>query len=479
MVICRYKPPEDLLRESSSSAETVRAILQRAVAKTVLENPLLQAVQYGEDSASPAWRRVDEIDLNRHIHLHSISIQDDYESQLKQKALKTMDTWFTDAESRPGWDVQLFHRDQDYRALDIMFSWNHAHLDGVAGKLFHQQILRHLNEPDSGNECQISSSNILRLPDATKRFPPPQEELIKYSLSVKYTVSTLWQELQPQFLAQRGDHSAYWCPIRETPMETSYSTIEVDASAVRNLLKLCNQHETSLTGLIHALVAVSLSLQLSNHSPQPKSFKACTPIDHRRYITSLPPTAAGLPDFDAKDSMMNIFSTMWHDLSPTIVEEIRKKALKVSLSSPSEVITAIEQELWLVAATIRREIQQRVDKGPKDDVAGLTKFIKDWRSHQRGVAQKPRVGSWLVTNLGLVDPGNNGPWSITRSSFLNPAEMCSAAVCITAISVKGGSLTLGVSWQKCVMESSIAEQLVMNIRTWLNQLSTDVKGLDA
>lgn len=472
MVTCRYELAADSATESS--AETIHDALQSAIAKTVLANPLLQVVQHGEDSPSPAWRRVDEIDLSRHIHWHPISIQDDYESQFKQTELKAMDTWYTDAERRPGWDVRVFHRDDNLRALDVMFSWNHAHIDGVSGKLFHQQVLSHLDAPDSGKELHFSSANILTLPDVTKRFPPPQEQLVKYPLSVKYTASTLWSELKPAFLAGKNDHSAHWCPIRQTPMDSAYRTIDVDAAAMQKLLKLCRQRQTSLTGLIHALIAISFSLQLSEkhgHSPQPKSFKACTPIDHRRYITSPP---AGQPDFDANDCLMNIFSTIWHEIDPEVIESIRSKALGVSPSSPSEIITAVEKELWSIAATVRRDIQSRVEKGTADDVVGLAKFIKDWRSHHRDVTRKPRVGSWLVTNLGVVDAGS-GPWKVTRSSFINPSEMCSAAICVTAISVKGGSLTLGVSWQKCVMEGSIAEQLVSNMETWLSQLSKDTK----
>lgn len=91
MVICRYEVPADLLLESP--ATTIPATLQAAVARTVLEHPLLQVVQFKEDSASPAWRQVDEIDLNLHIHWHPISAQDDYENQVKQAAIKTMDTW--------------------------------------------------------------------------------------------------------------------------------------------------------------------------------------------------------------------------------------------------------------------------------------------------------------------------------------------------------------------------------------------------
>lgn len=472
MVTCRYELSADTLPESS--AETIQGALQKAIGKTVLANPLLQVVQHGEDSPSPAWRRVDEMDLSRHIHWHQISKQDDYESLFKQIELKAMDTWYTDAESRPGWDVRVFHLENNLRALDVMFSWNHAHIDGVSGKLFHQQVLTHLNEPDSGNELHFSSENILTLPDVTKSFPPPQEQLIKYPLSVRYTASTLWTELKPAFLAGKSDHSAHWCPIRETPMDSAYRTIDVDAAAVRNLLKLCRQRETSLTGLVHALVAISLSLQLTEkhgYNPQPKSFKACTPIDHRRYSTSQP---TGQPDFDANDCLMNIFSTVWHDMDPGIIESIRSKAIELSSSSPSEIITAVEKELWSIAVTVRHDIRSRVDKGTADDVVGLAKFIKDWRSHHREVTRKPRVGSWLVTNLGVVDAGN-GPWNIRRSSFINPSEMCSAAICVTAISVKGGSLTLGISWQKCVLEGSIAEQVVSNLQAWLSQLSAEGK----
>ncbi|KAI3390520.1 hypothetical protein diail_9287, partial [Diaporthe ilicicola] len=61
--------------------------------------------------------------------------------------------------------------------------------------------------------------------------------------------------------------------------------------------------------------------------------------------------------------------------------------------------------VWSVSARVRREIEERLDLGIRNDLLGIMKLVSDWRTQQRGEAKKARYLSWLITNLGVIDRG--------------------------------------------------------------------------
>lgn len=82
-------------------------------------------------------------------------------------------------------------------------------------------------------------------------------------------------------------------------------------------------------------------------------------------------------------------------------------------------------------------------------------LVYDWRSQQESEAQKPRYLSWLMTNLGVLDGGPSDKrqdperWAIQTAGITLSAEVCSAAVSISIMTVKDGQMCVTCSWQAC------------------------------
>ncbi|KAI0969505.1 hypothetical protein F4678DRAFT_438927 [Xylaria arbuscula] len=161
---------------------------------------------------------------------------------------------------------------------------------------------------------------------------------------------------------------------------------------------------------------------------------------------------------------------------------------------------ALVDLVWQVAARVRGELQARIDSGLRNDVVGLMKLVPDWRAQFRSDARKPRPYAFVVSNLGVLDgdpdpepcsnteednrngDGNmdgsdNGDtrgdidrWKITSSTFAVSAEVCGAAFQVSPITVRGGTLCMGCSWQDCVVELELAEAIVGDLERWLQFL---------
>ncbi|KFH46193.1 hypothetical protein ACRE_030110 [Hapsidospora chrysogenum ATCC 11550] len=469
IVTCRYSLPPELT--SGASPDAVETVLRDAVAHTVLEHPILQVSILDEDSPAPSWGQLDSIDLSYHVRWDVVGQDADYEAQFKRRSLWNMDTWFTDLETRPGWRIWALRRAEDFEAIDVILAWNHAHFDGMGGKIFHETLLGHLNRlignSDQSQKLPYLSPGVLQLPNPVERLPPKGEELVKYPVTPKYAISSAWSELRPPVLMGKKSHHAHWCPIRAEPFTSTYRTILIAPDTVKNLLVACRQHKTTITGLIHALTFVSLAVQLPK---EVQAMTSLTALDHRRFMPSHP---ASHPWFDPHRSMSNIVSFMLHDYPTSLLDKIRSKA--PASGSEDDVISGLEDFVWSDAARVRRELQARLDAGLKNDVIGLLKLVRDWRVQMRDTAKRPRTASWTVTNLGVIDGSGSGGSGgsgcrITRSLFQISSEITGGAFNLSVVSVKGGEMAVDVGWQECTIDVAIGDRLTSDVRLWLEHL---------
>jgi hypothetical protein len=196
------------------------------VALTVVEHPMLQVGVLNEDSAVPSWIELDNLNLSTHVAWEKIKESKDYDVSLKETIGNQLDTWFTDVESKPGWRMSVLYPEGPLESLDVIFCWNHTNFDGVAGKVFHQSLLRNLNDPKAGKELHSLKDNVLHLESVADRFPPPPEKLIKIPISWGFALSTVWKELRPPFLVSSDPTQANWAPIHEEPYRTVLRTTQ-------------------------------------------------------------------------------------------------------------------------------------------------------------------------------------------------------------------------------------------------------------
>jgi len=135
---------------------------------------------------------------------------------------------------------------------------------------------------------------------------------------------------------------------------------------------------------------------------------------------------------------------------------------------------ALAPLIWSAAQRTRREIEAALALGNRDNMLGLMKYASDWRAMMRAQEFKPRGASWAVSNIGVID-GDATPegtddddrrWSIEASTFTMSAEAAGAAVHISAISVRGGELSVELAWQD-VVDGAVIKQLGDDLEKWL------------
>ncbi|KAI1735623.1 hypothetical protein F4680DRAFT_452708 [Xylaria scruposa] len=481
IVNSRYTIPPSLA--APEHHDRVVAWVEDAIARVVLEHPALRLDVVDADTKRPAWVAVDELDFAHHITWEDVddgTAGGDYEETLRDKIEKRLDEPYTNLAGRPQWRVLILFKKGDRPYLDIVFDYSHAFSDGTGGKIFHETLLRALNAATTetekdGEQNLVLTNRTLKIPSSARALPPPVEKVAKFSVSAKFAISTAWRELRPAGLvaASSSPAHAHWAPIRATPYVTRFRTFDVGAATLRTVLAACRAHETTATGLLHALVLASMAARIK---PQDAAaFTGSTALDLRKFL------GRPAPGLDAKRTMADYVSQMTHVFDADLVREIRAAAAASDDASPSPTLVDL---VWRCATRVRGEIQKRLDHGLKNDLVGLMKLVPDWRAQFRTEASKPRPYSFVVTNLGVLDGGldtsgaadaakekeKEDSWTIEHAVFAISAEVCGAAFQVSPISVRNGALCVSCSWQECVVDGELAEAIVADLKLWLRFL---------
>ncbi|PNY25140.1 Uncharacterized protein TCAP_04921 [Tolypocladium capitatum] len=463
IVTCRYATPDHVAAEAD---ESLRESFERAVARTVLQHPALQAGLFNEDSKRPAWIQLETIDFANHVVWQTVDASDDFQAALGGLLESHIDRSFPHLETEPGWRVAIL-RQQRGRALEVAFVWNHAVADGMSGKIFHETLLHHLNAADGGAP-PVLHNRVLRLADTARRFPPAPEAICKYPVGLRFAASAIWRGLRPDVIANREGTRAAWSPIRLQPYRTRRQTLAVADAALQRILCACRANHTTLTGLLHGIAVLSFASQLAPH--EAPGLAGDTALDMRPATPSAPP---GYPWYEPRRTVGNILSSMEHAFDRHLVGDLRRRLASAPPTGPDRK-AALAPAVWSVARAARRDIQRALDRGTRDNVVGLMRFVPDWRAQMRELAGKPRRSSWVVTNIGVLDGAPDGAgagrWTVERALFSLSAEAAGAAIRLCAMSVKGKELCVDFSWQDAVVDGAVAERLVCDVEEWLEHL---------
>lgn len=472
VVACRYCPPPTLTRPES--LETLKGKFYDAIARVVLAQPVLQVGLTGENSNKPAFVRLDCLDIRNHVDWRSFDDSSHLDTLYLDLMQLQLDSRYDHLSTRPGWRVIVLHQ-TGAESMQVLYVWNHPHHDGMSGKIFHQHLLRNLNENVVQNKEPILKVSegldnwILHLPDPADKLPPNPEILTPWPMTLAFLLKSLWKELKPSFIFPPGNMHAHWAPIQPSPFTTRFRSFVVDNDTVTKVVSACRPHQTTLTGLVQALVLVSISCALEDM----KGFASRTPYDLRHI---LPSNTAQYPWLQPKDSMCNYVSVVDHEFNAELVTTIRSKMTAETIDS--SLSADLVDTVWSVAARVRREIQARLDSGVRNDMIGIMKFVSDWRTQQQSEASKTRYLSWLVTNLGVLDRGiadtgeQEEGWSLRSADLVLSTEVPSAALSVSIMTVKGEQMCVSCSWQDCVVDSGLGERLMGDLERWLNQIGS-------
>ncbi|KAI1332969.1 hypothetical protein F5Y16DRAFT_414775 [Xylariaceae sp. FL0255] len=464
-VSCRYMIPPSLA--GAGGRQQLKAAVETAIDGAVLKHTMLQVGIISAESSKPKWVKLDKIDRCAHINWHFLDESTDLERTLHEVTASQLDAKFSDLHVRPGWKVDLLCTEN---MLELLFTWSHPHADGMSGKIFQQDILANLTSSNTSGPFR-EPDDVLEFPKSIPVLIPPVEKMMKFPMDFMFVLKTLWFLAKPSVFSN-SPYLADWAPIPRAPYKSQFRMISIRQSILSNILSASRHHNTTLTGLLHALLLVSLASRVEEKAA--RAFTGATTVDMRRFLPVSPP---GYPEFDPDQTMGNFVTVLDHRFRPSLVSSIRSfmSARKDDQSLPKAVL----ELLWSTATRVRGEIVHKLDIRGRNDKIGLGKFVSDWQAEMKKIARRPRETSWEVTGLGVLGDSTNvdlnsqdSGWSLQRAQFALSAQTTGAALEISPVSVAGHGLCVGVGWQDCVFDISFGESVTNDLERWLVQIGS-------
>lgn len=470
VVTCRYRCTSGA---STDGQDSLRRIVEKAVATVIGQHPMLRVGIAGEHSADPVYVSLKTIDLGDVVEYRSLDCQEaaDYSDRLLRSIEAQHDRLWERLDQRPAWKIIVHHRPES-ACLDIAFAFHHAIADGQSSLLFHSDFLRALNRAGHSShkeqdQDQALKGHTLHLKWPTN-LPEPLESIVPFTLSWLYTIAVVvlhfWTKLSPSWLKSRppSPDRAPWTGPQVTmePYKTEIRLLHLQSKQVVSLVSACRQNGTSLTPLLHALVLASLSTRLPAGSAS--AFLADTPISLRPF------TEQG---FD-RETTMHCLVTAHEYLfdAPTVSEVRRQKTLKARDHGGSDAL------IWNTAAQLGRSLKAKISTLPRNDQMALLKFVSDWKQFWIDKFGKPRSDSWSVSNVGSLKAPNAGlvqeddepgSWQIERAIFTQGALPMGAAFSVNVAGVEGRGLWITVSWQKTIVDATLVEGLLEDLQDYM------------
>ncbi len=405
--------------------------LLAALAAVVRAHPMLRVGIAGEATSAARYTYLPRVDLSEHVVVvatHCASEAALNEDVARIQARQHNARW-EDTHAKAPWRVTVV-RDEGRDCEDVIFAFHHALLDGLSGRRFHEHLLAALDAaPDEGTP-------ILAFPDPPV-LPAPQEDAVPFTLGPLYVASVLWDEFAPAIL--KPAPAAVWGGARISfalPYVTRLRPVDIPPAQARVVLAACRQHDTTLTGLLHALAFAYFTAALPADAVP--GFSGATPMGlHKHTRDDMHP-----------DALRVLICSTDHAFSLADVVAMRAALAGDTLSAA----------IWAVAARIRGQLAARSGSLPHNDLAALMRHVGDWtRFHTRRDGTR-RPSSWEVSNVGVVAAAGNTV-KVSRVLFANGAMVTGAPVSINAASTADGHLALGLAWQEGVVGDDLVKGL--------------------
>ncbi|KAG7120322.1 alcohol acetyltransferase FCK4 like protein [Verticillium longisporum] len=405
---CRYHVPSEL-----GNTKALRPAIEQAVAQVVLKQPFMRVGITGEDSKQPNFVHVAVIDLSTQIRWREPIEVASADAMLEKQLAVQLGTRWPDLDTRPPWKVTvvpLYARDGPLTALDIV----------------------------PAPVPSLSSAGLLTLSEPAV-LPPPQEELINFSISWPFFLRTLWKAFGPDFLKAK-------------PNPTNVCLFTLPAATSSALLAAARANATTLTPLYHALTLLSFARRLPA-TTAPK-FVHGSSISARRLVD---PAV-----LDTSSQMAVLVTSLIHPDTAAMTSQFRARHG-----------SDLDSLVWQAASTIATSFHDKIASLPRDDVTGLLKWVGDWHAYLRQADGKPHDWTWEVSNLGALKAVGDNGWGVTRAVFAQSALMSGPAMTLNLAGVVGGEISGTMTWQEKTVDAELVERVVSDLAEWSRRLAEE------
>ncbi|KAL5615667.1 hypothetical protein BROUX41_005700 [Berkeleyomyces rouxiae] len=465
--ITRYRLPHSFPQISLKKHVTYSLIY------LALREDYLRVTVVDEDSSTPMFASVSDLDIDDHLSWQTVPGHlGTYEETLFgpdgliQAELDT--NWPSDLSTvKPPWCVKVYSPDpstepETGRFIDVAFSAHHAVCDGISGRSFHAALVSALSRPVDSFEEQ-----------STKLcFPEPatvhgsQETLIEFRSSMPYFTRLLWSEFAPSWL-QRKPAPTWTGPTIDIhrQMVSGFRLVKLPAQSTSRVLDKCRKHNTTLTALLHTLVLKSLLGTVKKLQIPGAEVRACTAIDLRRL----------LPPQIPRDTLGDYVTALTHNFTSTDIATLRGSDLESGTTSRSTSVDTLGEEVWKVSAAVKSDMNAQMQSLPADNVAGLLSWVSDFRGRCHVKHGQQRDETWELSNLGVMDAAikpnvqlpTDNYFKLEQTVFTQSGMVMGPALGISVAGVKGGIISVSITWQRHDDVDIAAEEVTRDLASWL------------
>ncbi|KAL8793828.1 MAG: hypothetical protein Q9195_003553 [Heterodermia aff. obscurata] len=322
--------------------------------------------------------------------------------------------------------------------LHIAFVYHHVIGDGLSGSAVHRGLVQELGDIERNRPISHEAPQAIAVPVSTTLIEPI-EKLIYLPLSWLFLFGQVVKEYAPWWLV--GTPSPLWAglpaqTLDECPFRSRVRIVTLPPDRVQSLVEESKNHSVTLTCLITAVIVSSLA----NKFPAAPRFVGNTPYTLRR-ITGT-----------SMDEMVNQTSGFETNYPLDRLDNIRK--------APN--VAEHIESLWNTARSFHMQLQAELAKCPQDNIIGLLPYLTDYIRHYRTKLGKARELTFEVSNLGAFEePRGCLPkdWTLESMSFTQGAQPVGAAVTANCVGVRGGALTIAITWQESVVQENVIDSL--------------------
>ncbi|KAM0227289.1 hypothetical protein ACHAPO_011644 [Fusarium lateritium] len=346
--------------------------------------------------------------------------------------------------NKPAWKVIVIEHLTDdlstglgtFPRLEIAFFAHHAIADGLSGIAFHSSLIDNLQ---LSLDLVIPARWPLKL-DETLSIPPTVEECMDISPCKCIPCNSQSNPSQPVWA---GDDIS---PTPETDFESRVRIITFLPEVVCRILRKCKLAKVTLTGLLHAYICTALQRALKKEGIDEGStlgFRSVTPFQIRQHTR--------VSDKDILNHISYLTTYVHHgELDKTVA---------CDAYSDSE-----EKHIVELARFFSDDIVTKVKQFPHgNNMARQLAQIPDKFQYCKSQGGQKRQYTYELSNLGLIlsiSPPEGSGIKLEKLVFTQCGFVAGPALGFNCVSVKGGPLTLSVTWQGGIVQESIIESVI-------------------